>query len=153
MRKRAVVASVLSSLAVLVFGWQMGTQAIGVSTLATGTLTTTPVTTTPVTTTPATSTPATAGVAGTFTGSAASTRYGTVQVSITVAGGSITDVTALKLTDADRKSVQISSRAAPVLRQSVLAAQSAKVSVVSGATYTSDGYLQSLQSALDQAGL
>ncbi|QWT25239.1 FMN-binding protein [Subtercola sp. PAMC28395] len=82
-----------------------------------------------------------------------STRYGTIQVQITVNSGKITDVTALKLTDDGGRSVQISARAAPVLRSEVLSAQSANVASVSGATYTSDGYLQSVQSALDQAGL
>ena len=72
---------------------------------------------------------------------------------ITVANGSITDVSALHLTDADGRSVQISNRAAPVLREEVLSAQSASVQMVSGATYTSEAYLASLQSAIDQAGL
>jgi uncharacterized protein with FMN-binding domain len=76
-----------------------------------------------------------------------------VQVRLTVSGGKITDVTALHLTDADGRSVQISNRAAPVLHDEVLASQSAKVSNVSGATYTTRAYLSSVQSALDQAGL
>ncbi|THG30017.1 FMN-binding protein [Naasia lichenicola] len=89
---------------------------------------------------------------GTFTGSTVDTRFGSVQVSVTIAGGAITDVTALKLTDHESRSVQISNRAAPLLREEVLAAQSADVSNVSGATYTTDAYLESLQAALDQAG-
>ncbi len=76
-----------------------------------------------------------------------------MQVSVTVSGGQVTEVTALQLTDADRKSIQISNRAAPILREEVIAAQSANVSMVSGATYTSNAYLASVQSALDQAGL
>jgi uncharacterized protein with FMN-binding domain len=80
------------------------------------------------------------------------TRFGNVQVQVTVAGGTITDLTALQLTDSDGRSVQISNRAAPILRQEVLASQSANVANVSGATYTSQAYLSSLQSALDQAG-
>ncbi|MGN6503293.1 MAG: FMN-binding protein, partial [Pseudolysinimonas sp.] len=60
---------------------------------------------------------------------------------------------ALHLTDADGRSVQISNRAAPILHDEVLSAQSANVQMVGGATYTSEGYLMSLQSALDQAGL
>ena len=81
------------------------------------------------------------------------TRYGSVQVSVTIAGGSITDVTPLQLTNADGRSVQISNRAAPILHDEVLASQSANVSNVGGATYTTQGYLTSLQSALDQAGV
>jgi len=75
-----------------------------------------------------------------------------VEIAVTISGGAITDVTALQLTDADGRSVQISNRAAPVLREEVLQAQSASVSMVSGATYTSGAYLESLQAALDQAG-
>lgn len=89
---------------------------------------------------------------GTYAGSAVSTRFGDVQVQVTISGGAITDVTALQLTDHDGRSIQISNRAEPVLREAVLQAQSASVSMVSGATYTSAAYLRSLQSALDQAG-
>ena len=75
-----------------------------------------------------------------------------MQVQVTISGGAITDVTALQLTDHDGRSVMISNQAAPILREEVLQAQSASVSMVGGATYTSEAYLQSLQSALDQAG-
>nr|WP_132050141.1 FMN-binding protein [Curtobacterium sp. PhB136] len=90
---------------------------------------------------------------GTYTGTAVSTRYGDVQVEVIVAGGKLTEVTALQLTDDDPRSSMISAQAAPVLRQEALTAQSAQIDTVSGATYTSDGYIQSLQSALDQAGM
>ena len=70
-----------------------------------------------------------------------------------MSAGKITDVKALKLTDQGGRSVQISNYAAPILRSEVLSAQSAKVSNVSGATYTTEGYLSSLQSAIDKAGL
>jgi uncharacterized protein with FMN-binding domain len=65
--------------------------------------------------------------------------------------GKITDVQALQLPSDQRRSQQIGQYAAPQLRSEVLAAQSANVNTISGATYTSIGYLQSLQSALDQA--
>ena len=81
------------------------------------------------------------------------TRYGPVQVEITVANGQLTDVTALQLPSDDRRSASISSRAEPMLRSEALAAQSASIDGVSGATYTSDGYAQSLQAALDAAGM
>ncbi|RFA18092.1 FMN-binding protein [Subtercola boreus] len=178
MRTRAVALSILSSAAVLAVGWQLGEQG-RVQDVASAASTSTQVSAPTATPTPsstadsgtaasgtaaasgssaaaatATPTPSTAaGVSGTFTGAVSSTRFGDVQVSITVADGTITDVTALKLTDKEQKSVSISNRAAPVLRQEVLAAQSAQVKSVSGATYTSDAYLTSLQSALDQAGL
>ncbi|MGO4191495.1 FMN-binding protein [Arthrobacter sp. YAF17] len=96
---------------------------------------------------------AAAQAAGTFAGSAVQTRFGTVQVQITVKAGAITDVTALQLTDNDRKSVQISNRAAPLLRAAVIKAQSAQVQTISGATVTSAAYLTSLQGALDAANL
>lgn len=89
----------------------------------------------------------------TYQGAAVQTRFGAVQVQVTVSGGTITDVTALQLTDDDRKSIQISNRAAPLLRSEVLAAQSADVQTISGATATSNAYLTSLQAALDAAHL
>ena len=76
-----------------------------------------------------------------------------MQVQIQVSAGTITDVSALQLTGPDRKSVQISNRAEPILQSEVLQSQSSSISMVSGATYTSDAYITSLQSALDQAGL
>jgi uncharacterized protein with FMN-binding domain len=72
---------------------------------------------------------------------------------VTISGGKITKIEALQLPADDPKSTDISTYAEPQLRQSALAAQSAKnVQAVSGATYTSDGYKTALQSALDKAG-
>lgn len=88
---------------------------------------------------------------GTFTGAAESTRFGNVQVQLVVSGGKISDVKALQLTDAERRSQMISATAAPILRSEVLQAQSGNVDTVSGATVTSDAYLSSLQAALDAA--
>ena len=96
---------------------------------------------------------AAAKAGGTYDGEVVQTRFGTVQVQITVKSGRITDVTALKLTDAEGRSVQISNYAAPILRDEVLQAQSANVQTVGGATVTSDAYLTSLQAALDAANL
>jgi uncharacterized protein with FMN-binding domain len=86
-------------------------------------------------------------------GGVAHTEYGDVQVHITVTGNRITDVRALHLTDSSRHSVRISAGAAPVLRSEALAQQSAQIDMVSGATYTSEAYQQSLQSAIDAAHL
>ncbi|MET2011850.1 FMN-binding protein [Microbacterium chocolatum] len=88
---------------------------------------------------------------GTFTGTAGSTRYGPVQVQITVAGGQITDVQVPQYPSGNSRDRQINERALPVLVSETIDAQSAEIDMVSGATYTSDGYTQSLQSALDQA--
>jgi uncharacterized protein with FMN-binding domain len=89
---------------------------------------------------------------GTFTGTAVDTRFGAVQVQATIAGGKVTAVSAVQLPDGDPRSSSISQGAEPFLKQEVLAKQGAKVDVISGATYTSDGYMASLQSALDKAG-
>lgn len=80
------------------------------------------------------------------------TRYGIVQVEITVTNRGIADVKALQL-PTGRTSSQISAQVAPWLREEALQAQSANIDIISGATYTSDGYAQSLQSALDRAGV
>jgi uncharacterized protein with FMN-binding domain len=89
----------------------------------------------------------------TFTGSVAQTRWGPVQVAITVANGKITAVDVPQYPDGNRKDEEINADALPTLKQETLSAQSADIDMVSGATVTSDGYVQSLQSALDQAGL
>lgn len=90
-------------------------------------------------------------VDGTYTGTAVNTRYGAVQVAVTVSGGVITDVQVPQYPVRDRKDQQINSVAVPELVQETLSAQSADIQMISGATYTSEGYVQSLQSALDQA--
>ena len=101
---------------------------------------------------PATSAPGTADLRdGTVQGAVVGTRWGAVQVQVTITGGTITDVTALQLPSGDRHSWDISSRAEPVLRRSALAIQGAEIDIVSGATYTSLAYAQSLQAALDAA--
>lgn len=88
----------------------------------------------------------------TVTGSVVSTRYGDVEVRVTIASGKITAVEAIALPSGGR-SGQISSYAAPVLASEAVTAQSASIDTVSGATYTSQAYSQSLQAALDQAGI
>ncbi|WP_327405353.1 FMN-binding protein [Streptomyces sp. NBC_01288] len=89
----------------------------------------------------------------TVTGDTVQTQWGPVQVKITVKNGRITDVTAVQSPSDNPRDQEINSYALPELRSETLAAQSAKIDTVSGATYTSDGYRQSLQSALDSAGL
>ena len=86
----------------------------------------------------------------TVTGPAVSYFYGTAQVKVTIQNGHITDVTALQLPNEGR-SGRISQIVEPMLRSEVLSAQSAQINLISGATYTSDAYAQSLQAALDQA--
>src|SRR4051794_7275636 len=84
----------------------------------------------------------------TVTGDAISTQYGDVQLRVTISGGKITNIQAVQLPSNDPKSIEIASYAEPLLRQSALSKQSANVDIVSGATYTSDGYRSALQSAL-----
>ncbi len=86
-------------------------------------------------------------------GSAVQTPYGVVQVKINLTGTKITNVSLAQLTANDDTSQQINSQAAPILLQQTLSAQSAQIDGVSGASYTSQGYDQSLQSALDKAGV
>jgi uncharacterized protein with FMN-binding domain len=88
---------------------------------------------------------------GQLTGSAIQIPYGVVQVQVTLQGGKITDIQAIQMPGGGHSS-QVSQYAEPQLRSEVLAAQSTQVDSISGATYTSYGYLQSVQSALDQAG-
>lgn len=90
---------------------------------------------------------------GAVTGSAVDTRWGPVQVRITVAGGKITAVDVVEYPSGNPKDQEINAYAIPVLVQETLDAQSADIDMVSGATVTSDGYVQSLQSALDEANL
>ena len=93
------------------------------------------------------------GTATTVAGSVASTRWGDIQVTITVTDGKITAVDVPEYPTANGKDRQINAYALPILKQETLTAQSADIDMVSGATVTSEGYVESLQSALDQAGL
>lgn len=94
-----------------------------------------------------------AGEGQTFTGETVGTQEGDVQVVITVDGGKITSVAVPVHPAGSQKHDEISARAIPELVEATLAAQSADIDSVSGATYTSGGYRESLQSAIDAAGL
>lgn len=177
MKIRGTVAAALASAGILLAGWQTGTQAGGISTVASSTTATgttgatgtgsagtgssgsagssssSGATGSSGSTSSGSSSSSSSSASGTYKGNTVQTRFGPVQVQITVANGKITDVTALQLTNTDGKSIQISNRAAPLLRSKVLAAQSANVQTVSGATITSDAYLTSLQAAIDAANL
>ena len=95
----------------------------------------------------------TSSAAKTYAGDAVMTRFGNVQVQITVQSGKITAAEVLQVPWNDRHDQMINSAAVPVYNQEAVSAQSAQIDVVSGATYTWDGYTQSLQSAIDQANL
>ncbi|WP_326580049.1 FMN-binding protein [Streptomyces sp. NBC_00481] len=87
----------------------------------------------------------------TLTGDSVQTRYGPVQVRVTLKDGRLTDVTAVTYPQENPRDQRINSYAIPQLTREALTAQSADIDTVSGATYTSEGYRQSLQSALDSA--
>ena len=97
--------------------------------------------------------PSTAAPKSTVTGAVADTRWGPVQVQLTVANKKITDVAVVQYPNGNGRDQEINAQALPILIQETLDKQSSSIDMVSGATYTSDGYLQSLQSALDKAGL
>ena len=179
MRARSAFFAGAGSVAIIAIGWQAGVgtlvsslptsapvasgttasagTAAGTTTAGNAAGTGTTGTTSNTSASPSAAAPAPAPAAGTvadgtYNGQTVNTRFGTVQVNAVISGGVITDVVAVKLTDQGRQSVMISNQAAPMIRQEVLSAQSAKVSNIGGATYTTQGYLMSLQSALDAAG-
>lgn len=107
--------------------------------------------TAPSTTAPTTSQPTSS--ARHATGAVEQYPYGDLAVSVSVSGSKITDVTVTQLQDFDRRSATIDNYAIPQLRQQVMAANSASINGVSGATYTSQAYVYSVQSALDKLGV
>lgn len=88
---------------------------------------------------------------GTYTGSAVDAFYGTVQVSAVVSGGKLTNVQIIQAPQDRGHSAELTQIAMPQLTSEAISAQSASVQIVSGATQTSQGFIQSLQSALSQA--
>jgi uncharacterized protein with FMN-binding domain len=107
----------------------------------------------PATTSTSATTTDTSTSAQTYTGDTVQTRFGPVQVQATVEAGKVTAVTTLSYPNSDGRSAQINAQAVPALEQQAVAAQSASIDGVSGASYTSAAFEQSLQSALVQAGL
>jgi uncharacterized protein with FMN-binding domain len=131
--------------------WFLSTVAVVALLFGYKTSTSGPTATAAAVTSPTTSTTASGGKA--VTGAVAQTRWGPVQVTITVANGKITAVDVPEYPDGNGRDKEINADALPTLIQRTLTAQNANIDMVSGATVTSTGYLQSLQSALDQAGL
>ncbi|MEV5571642.1 FMN-binding protein [Spirillospora sp. NPDC052269] len=91
------------------------------------------------------------GASGTYTGNTIDTRYGPVQVQVTVAQGKLTGVKVLQTPSENGRDRRLAAMSVPRLTQEALAAGNARIDTVSGATYTSEGYIGSLQSALDKA--
>jgi uncharacterized protein with FMN-binding domain len=106
----------------------------------------------PTQTATATPAPAANGLkSGSFTGQTYTNPYGNVQVQVVISGGKITSVKTIQYPNGHQQSVFINSQALPLLEQEVLKAQSAQINIIGGATFTSQGYAQSVQSALDAA--
>jgi uncharacterized protein with FMN-binding domain len=142
------------STVVLLFSYRTSTSSTMPTASGTPTTTTTAGTSTDTATATATAAAKTASTySGTVTGTAADTRWGPVQVRVTLAAGKITAVDVIQEPDSNGRDQEINADAVPQLVSETLQAQSTQIDMVSGATYTSDGYVQSLQSALDQAGV
>jgi uncharacterized protein with FMN-binding domain len=163
---RRITLWLLSTIAavVLAFSYRTSTTGAGGETTAVAAAPANPA---PTAATPTPTTPSTTGSpspsatrdsggdagSGTYQGSVAQTRWGPIQVTITVAGGKITDVQVPIYPNGNHRDEEINAYALPALRQATLDAQSAQVDTVSGATVTTDGYRESLQAALDAAHL
>jgi uncharacterized protein with FMN-binding domain len=153
MKKIILAAMTTISGLVMLFSYHTSTQGVEATTpdADTGATQADPDTSAAAPTSSATA--STSGSDGTFTGDAVQTRYGAVQVEITVANGTITGAEAIQYPNSDRHDQRINAYAVPILNAEVVTAQSAAIDAVSGATVTSDGYVVSLQSAIDAAHL
>jgi uncharacterized protein with FMN-binding domain len=95
--------------------------------------------------------PTVPGPARTATGQTVTTPFSVISVRVTLTGGELTRVETLALDGAGARTQAINAHAEPILREEALRAGSAKIHAVSGATYTSESYRESLQSAIDRA--
>ena len=159
MRRIALVGmSTLSGL-VMVFSYHTSTNsssAVAATATGTGTGTTSSGTTSGSTSGSTSSGSTSSGTttsSGTYTGDAVQTRWGIVQVQITVANGKIAKAEAVQVPNQNPRDQEINSYAVPQLNSEAVAQQTSSIDAVSGATVTSNGYIQSLQSAIDQAHL
>jgi uncharacterized protein with FMN-binding domain len=157
--KRALIATgiTIAGLAAIA-GYRVSPHSLGVGAAVQPTPspipTSTPSPDAPATTPKASPSPSTpAAPSGTFSGSDFPNRFGDVAVRVVISNGRITDVQALQLPSDRAQSAYISEVAGPMLRSEVLQAQSANIDIISGATYTSQSYAQSVESALQQAHL
>ena len=147
MRRIVIWLASTITIVVLLFGYHTSTN-------KTSSAATVPSTSGPTTTSsPSASSSSGSSDIKTYTGSVAQTRWGPVQVKITVQSGKITKVTVLQQPNGNPNDAEINSYALPILINETTQAQSADIDMVSGATVTSQGYLQSLQAALDEAGI
>jgi uncharacterized protein with FMN-binding domain len=159
---KRIVLAVMTTISglVMLFSYRASTQSVAATTpeeTATGnTQSDAGTTTTAPSATPTASASSSAsgsGGDGTYTGDAVETRWGTVQVEIAVENGTITRADAVQFPSENPRDQQINAYAVPALNAEVVQAQSASIDAVSGATVTSGGYIESLQSAIDAAHL
>lgn len=163
---RRVLLALMGTLTALVtlFGYRTSTPhpvSVAITTVAAGTAgdrSTTSGATTPAAPQASPSASASSGATATsgtttVTGDVLQTRWGPVQVQVTVTGGRVTASTAVQVPSGNGRDAEINIAAVPVLDAEAVQAQNAAIDGVSGATVTSDGYVSSLQSALDRAGL
>lgn len=148
--RRAILA-IVSTVAALVMVLSFKTHSS--SSLATPPAAVSTATPSATTTTPTTTTKTKKETTSTVTGDAVDTRYGPVQVQIKVTSGKVVSATAIVYPTNDPRDQQINAYAIPALNQEATSAGSASIDMISGATFTSEGYVQSLQSALDKAGV
>jgi uncharacterized protein with FMN-binding domain len=144
----AVTGTIAGVIAVFLYPTSVN-QTVAVSTVTGSTSTSTSSTGTTSSSSPTSSASSSPTASGTFS-STTSMRYGTVTVTITVKNGQVTAASGSQSSN-DNRSQMIASQAIPTLNSAAVAAQSAKISLASHATYTSDAYVQSLQAAIDQA--
>ncbi|WP_426517118.1 FMN-binding protein [Diaminobutyricibacter sp. McL0618] len=165
MRRKKWRGTILFVVILTVMGLTVGLRLYGAgqaTTASTHAVSLAPTTSAPPTPSPSTSAPAAAAPSAsasapaaaaprTVDGAVEQTPYGPIQVQLTYTGTKITAVTELQSPSDRGRSVEINQQAGPILEQEVLSSQSAKIDTVSGATYTSDGYAQSVQSAIDKS--
>ncbi|RJQ82101.1 FMN-binding protein [Amycolatopsis panacis] len=157
MRKIALVFAATVSVLVLLFSYRTSTHSGALATApqnrapAGSSVPSAPSGTNPPSGTSSTPTGTSGTPTGTYDGGAADTRYGPVQVEITYTAGRITAARTLRTPSESGRDIEINNAAVPTLIQETLQAQSAHIDTVSGATYTSEGYAESLQSAIDAA--
>lgn len=147
--RRAALA-IVSTVACLVLLLSFKTHSPSVATPPAASSNATGSTSTGSTSTGSSSSSSSASGTKTVTGDSVDTRYGPVQVKVTVTNGKVTSATAIDYPRNDPRDQQINSYAIPALNSEAVQNGSASIDMISGATYTSEGYIQSLQSALDK---
>jgi uncharacterized protein with FMN-binding domain len=136
-----------------VLGYHTSTTSKTIATASSASTTATTTTSTTTTGSSASTSRTTSSATRSATGTDVDFQYGDIELKVTMSGSKITSVSVARLNVTDPRSQEIDQQAIPLLTQEVLSAQSANINAVSGASYTSQAYEQSLQSALDKLGV